>query len=65
MRREIGALIALAALLTALEFWLWPAPAHVPPGVTAPFAFVGCVAIVVVAKALGNRWLQEPEDRDE
>lgn len=63
MSREVGALVLFAALLTGLEL-VFPR-GHVPPALTAPFALAGCVAIVVVAKALGTRWLQRPEAPDE
>lgn len=64
MTREIGVLVAAAVALTGLELWL-PATWHVPPGVTALFALVGCVAIVIASKALGKRWLQRAEGADE
>jgi hypothetical protein len=34
---------------------------HATPGVQALYGLAGCVAIVVVAKWLGQLWLQRPE----
>jgi hypothetical protein len=38
-------------------FW-WE---HIP-AVDAAFGFIGCIAIVLVSKALGHYWLQKDED---
>jgi hypothetical protein len=38
-------------------FW-WE---HIP-AFDAAFGFIGCIAIVLVSKALGHHWLQKDED---
>jgi len=37
-------------------------PWHAVPGFDLVYGFAGCVAIVVVSKALGKAWLQRDED---
>ena len=39
------------------KFW-W---SHIP-GFFALLGFIGCVAIIVIAKFLGHHWLQKKED---
>ena len=34
---------------------------HVLPGFDLLYGFVGCVAIVLISKAVGSRWLERPE----
>jgi hypothetical protein len=40
----------------ALHWW------HELPGFDLVYGLVGCLAIIVVSKALGKVWLQRPED---
>jgi hypothetical protein len=72
MRRWLlGAALGVVAVSTALE-GLVPDPHHDEPGWTMYWynhfpgwngllGFVGCVVIIVVAKALGGAFLQKPE----
>lgn len=62
MTRTVQALVVLAVLLVVAESLVGPILAV--PGVFAVGGFVGCVAIVVVSKALGKWWLQHPEPDD-
>jgi len=32
------------------------------PGFSAIYGFFGCVAIIIISKALGHHWLQKEED---
>lgn len=34
---------------------------HVLPGFDLAFGIIGCVVLVLVAKAIGQAWLQRPE----
>ena len=34
---------------------------HVLPGFDLAFGIIGCVVLVLVAKAIGQTWLQRPE----
>jgi hypothetical protein len=57
---------AVVALAVVAE---WALAHHAPgapwwytvPGVQAAYGIAGCVAIVLVSKWLGRRWLQRPE----
>lgn len=57
--------LGLAAALSLLASFALPAKeaAHLweQPTFFAWFGLVGCVAIIVVSKALGKLWLQRPE----
>lgn len=37
-------------------------PWHAVPGFDLVYGFVGCIAIIVLSKALGKAWLQRDED---
>lgn len=57
------------ALSAAVELLLPAAEASLPwwhrtPAFHAAYGLVGCVLIIVVAKALGKYWLQRPEGDD-
>lgn len=54
-------LALLSLLLAAIERAL-DVEGPLPPGGWALGGLAGCAAIVVVAKWLGSRWLQRPED---
>jgi hypothetical protein len=62
MTRALGLTLLFIALGAVLE---WGLGVHHVPGGPALIGAVGCVAIVVVSKALGKWWLQRPELSDE
>jgi hypothetical protein len=68
MRRRL--LWVAFALSLAVE-WLLPAadPSlawwHRLPAFQGAYGLLGCLAIIVVSKALGKAWLQRPEADDE
>lgn len=62
MTSPLGLTLLLVAAFTALE-WTLGVPHF--PGEHALLGAAGCVAIVVVSKALGKRWLQRAESLDE
>jgi hypothetical protein len=67
MTRSWTATGAAAALAVAGEI-AWPDPAHalhwwqVLPGFDLVYGLLGCLAIIVLSKALGKAWLQRPGD---
>ena len=69
MRRSWLVILAVALVLSVVfEFVLPIAKGHEGfwwspiPGFFALFGFIGCVAIVAVAKLVGHYWLQRKED---
>jgi hypothetical protein len=62
MTRSLRLTLLVVALGSAVE-WALGVP-HLPGG-HALLGAAGCVAIVVVSKALGTWWLQRPEPADE
>jgi O-antigen/teichoic acid export membrane protein len=70
MRDPVTLILALVIALLTLAEWLF-APHHHPvfpwhhwPGAAAVLAFVSCLVVVRLAKALGRWFLQRPEDFD-
>ena len=65
--------IALASSLLALVvfgvFFATPAhpvfPWHDVPGYMAVIGFLGCIVVVLIAKSIGKKFLQRPEDYDD
>lgn len=59
---------ALVAVVSVAAEIVWHDAAHAyswwhrVPAFDLVFGFAGCVAIVLVSKALGGWWLQRPED---
>jgi hypothetical protein len=62
MTRALVATAVAVAAFSALEALL---PVHHAPGSLAAFGVLGCLAIVVVAKALGAAGLERPDSSDE
>lgn len=62
MSRWLAATLGFIAATAGLE---WALDVHHVPGAPALVGAVGCVAIVVVSKALGTWWLQRPAPSDE
>jgi hypothetical protein len=62
MTRPLGLTLLVIAAGAALE---WALGVHHVAGGHAVFGAAGCAVIVVVSKALGKRWLQRPQARDE
>lgn len=62
MKRPLGLTLLFVALGAALE---WALGVRHLPGGHALFGAAGCVAIVVVSKAIGKWWLQRPDLSDE
>ena len=65
-RTLIGVTVMAAVVLSAIE--LSPLGAahgdhwwHLLPGFDLLYGFIGCVAIVMVSKAIGSAWLQRDE----
>jgi len=63
MSRALVWAAGIALMLVLVELAAARGP-H-PPGAAALAGALGCVAIVLVSKALGAAWLQRPEDEDE
>jgi hypothetical protein len=61
---RVGVLAGGAVLLVLLELTL-PVHGAFPAGTTLAFAFLGCLALIGVAKLLGAVGLQRPEPPDD
>ena len=65
-RSSLKIVVLVGALSVFLEVFLkheghgpwW----HILPGFDLAFGLIGCVALVLVAKAIGQAWLQRPEN---
>ena len=65
-RSSLKIVVLVGALSVFLEVFLkheghgpwW----HILPGFDLAFGLIGCVALVLVAKAIGQVWLQRPEN---
>jgi len=69
-RSSLKIVVLVGALSVFLEVFLkheghgpwW----HILPGFDLAFGLIGCVVLVLVAKAIGQTWLQRPEpDNDQ
>ena len=69
-RSSLKIVVLVGALSVFLEVFLkheghgpwW----HILPGFDLAFGLIGCVALVLVAKTIGQAWLQRPEtDNDQ
>ena len=65
-RSSLKIVVLVGALSVFLEVFLkhegygpwW----HILPGFDLAFGLIGCVALVLVAKTIGQAWLQRPEN---